>query len=39
MTKSKLKLKAFLDNIQIYDAESDIDKIDNAFEIIKKKVN
>ena len=36
--KSKLKIKATLDNVPIYDCESDLDQIDNVFKIIKKKV-
>ena len=36
--KSKLNIKAKLDGVVIYDSDSDLDKIDNVFTLIKKKV-
>lgn len=36
--KDKLSIKAKLNGVPIFDSESDLDKIDDCFDIIKKKV-
>lgn len=35
---SRIKIKASIDGVPIYNGESDLDKIDNIFTTIKKKV-